>query len=149
MFRSEVVAGNESVIDSNVTYFNNGQPVPPGMYTIRYLDGCNKYSMKADYGWTVNGVDAPRCCEWWLVLETSANREEILPALTGAEMYSEGAFADFEACVAASKLSPPLKYIHHGGRLGVWMRDLDYTDNVAGLGGRNPRWEISGQTSCE
>jgi hypothetical protein len=149
-FRSEALASDASVLTGAVSYFNEGRPVPPGTYTIRYLDGCAKWGMGSDYGWTVNGVHGSRCCDWWLVGDTSSDRLDPLPAGVGAELYNQGAFTDFEACVSANKVvAPPSTYQHHGGRLGIWMRDVTYADNVVGSGGRNPRWELSGQTACE
>ena len=50
---------------------------------------------------------------------------------------------------AANKLAPGVPYMHRGGKLGIWLKDLKYGDNVEGEGGRNPRWELSGQVTCE
>ena len=71
-------------------------------------------------------------------------------ARTTVNLFKAWNLTDFEACVSANKVvAPPSTYQHHGGRLGIWMRDVTYADNVVGSGGRNPRWELSGQTACE
>lgn len=60
-----------------------------------------------------------------------------------------GAYAEFEDCVTASKLLPPVTYEHPGGKLGIWLQDSNYPDNVAGLDGRNPKWSLKRLGACD
>ena len=70
--------------------------------------------------------------------------------LPGTDGYAPdaGAYADFDSCVAASLLSPPVMFQHPGGVLGVWLQDSPYTDNTAGPDGGNPRWELTLLGNC-
>ena len=52
-------------------------------------------------------------------------------------------FTDFEACVAANAVLAPIDFEFGGGKLGVWLADNNYGDNVAGLDGRNPIWKLT------
>jgi hypothetical protein len=132
-----------------VTWFNEGLPVPPGRYSVRYLDGCMKFSGTNDFGWTVQGLASGPCCDWWLVGENAADRRLRLPAGKDAETIAQGASVDFASCVAANQAAPAATYMHRGGKLGIWLKDITYGDNVVGESGRNPRWELSGDVTCE
>lgn len=125
-------------------YFNDGQPIPAGNYVITYVDGCIKYG--SGQGWTVNayanGTDA-----WWLIGATTADKILVLPGTAGYAA-GQGAFADFDDCVAASLLSPPVTFTHTGGVLGVWLQDSPYSDNTAGENDRNPTWRLDAVGGC-
>jgi hypothetical protein len=151
-FTTTVTARIESILSDpsgEVTWFNEGLPVPPGRYSLRYLDGCMKFSSTNDFGWTVQGINSGPCCDWWLVGETAADRRLRLPAGKDAETLAQGAALDFATCVAANLTAPTATYMHRGGKLGIWLKDITYGDNVAGESGRNPRWELSGNVTCQ
>jgi hypothetical protein len=63
-------------------------------------------------------------------------------------MPGEGGFANFEDCVAANLLVPPIAFDHAGGVLGVWLADSPYDDNLPGIDGRNPRWRLTRLSEC-
>jgi hypothetical protein len=127
-----------------IVYFDNGKMLPAGHYRVQYVDGCMKYSSAQD--WAVqayaDGSDA-----FWLVGATSANRILILPGTVGF-MVGSGGFATFDECVAANLALPPEEFDFAGGPIGVWLSDSPYSDNVAGTGGRNPKWSLTLLGDC-
>ena len=54
-------------------------------------------------------------------------------------LVSNGGFATFEECVAANRALPPSEFEFSGGKLGVWLQDSPYSDNLAGLDERTPK----------
>jgi hypothetical protein len=126
-------------------YFNGGAPVPAGRYRVSYVDGCMKYS--ATQGWAVNAYDETGCCTWWIVGETTGDRKIGAPGTIGF-LVGQGGFSDFDACVAANRAIAPRTFEHAGGRLGIWLADSPYSDNLPGLDGRNPKWKLDRLTSC-
>ncbi|HMJ14292.1 MAG TPA: choice-of-anchor Q domain-containing protein [Polyangiaceae bacterium] len=129
-------------------YFNGGSSLPAGTYQLSYVDGCMKYS--GNYAWTIHTGSAlsPLPAKWWLVRESPTERVLVPPGTVGY-LPSNGAFADFAACVAANQEQPPIRFQHPGGRLAIWLSDDNYPDNVGGLDGRNPKWRLERLTTCE
>ena len=127
-----------------VAYFADGGALPPGTYEVQYVDGCMKYASSQD--WTIHAYADGRD-GWWLVGATTAQKY-LMPPGTVGYAASNGAFADFAACVAANTLLPPTDFEFDGGVLGVWLQDSPYTDNVAGLDGGNPRWKLTRKGAC-
>jgi hypothetical protein len=140
---SEATADDLSLFGAPV-YFNAGMPLPAGTYVISYVDGCMKYS--ADQGWTVNAY-ADGSDGWWLIGASTADKKLVLPGNIGF-LIGEGGFPVFEDCVAASKAAQPETFEHAGGQLGIWLQDSPYTDNLAGEGGRNPKWSLVRMGEC-
>lgn len=126
-------------------YFNGGEPVPAGRYQVSYVDGCMKYS--ATQGWAVNAYDETGCCQWWIVGETMADKKIEAPGTIGF-LVGEGGFQDFDGCVTANQAVAAKTFDHTGGRLGIWLADEPYTDDVPGTDGRNPMWHIDRLASC-
>jgi hypothetical protein len=134
---SEATASNLSLFGTPV-YFNDGNPLPAGTYRITYVDGCMKYG--GGQGWTVNAYGAGGCCNWWLIGESTSDRKLVPPGTIGYAVGS-GAYANFTDCETASRGTPSQEFEHTGGRLGVWLQDSPYTDNLAGENGRQPTLE--------
>lgn len=54
-----------------------------------------------------------------------------------------GAFTSFDDCVAASRAVAPVEFeLATEQRVGVWLLDSPYSDNMAGVEGNNPRWRL-------
>jgi hypothetical protein len=51
-------------------------------------------------------------------------------------------------CVAANLALEPVELEFAGGRLGVWLQDSPYSDNLAGVDGRNPSWSLTLLGDC-
>ena len=118
--------------------------LPAGRYLLEYVDGCFKFA--SSQAWTIHARD-DGTVTWWLVGATSADLLIHLPGIVG---YTDPpAFNDFAACVAANRLLPPIEYDHTGGRLGIWLADTNYPDNVAGEGDVNPEWRLSRIGPCD
>jgi len=141
--QSDATASNLSLFGTPV-YFDNGNPIPAGTYEMQYIDGCMKYG--GGQGWTVNAYDGG-CCSWWLVGATTTDKKIVPPGTIGYAPGA-GAFAAFEDCVTASKLKPPKVFNHSGGPLGIWLQDVPYSDNLAGVDGRNPKWRLTRLGEC-
>jgi hypothetical protein len=125
-------------------YFNDGRPLPGGRYRIRYVDGCMKYD--SGQGWTVNAVLGTYC--WYVVGENTSIRIVVPP---GNEGYAvgQGGKASFDECVSASRAIPPVEFtVAAPSRLGVWLLDSPYGDNVPGVDGRNPQWALENVDGC-
>jgi hypothetical protein len=134
-----------SDVFGTIVRFAGGKSLPAGHYRVEYVDGCMKYS--GNQGWSVHayrdGTDA-----WWLVGETTSDRIVMPPGTVGF-LVGAGGFATFDACVAANRnLAAAVEFDFKGGRLGVWLRDDPYVDNIAGENGRNPRWKILFPGGC-
>jgi hypothetical protein len=134
---SEATADDLSLFGTPV-YFNGGTSLPAGTYVVSYVDGCMKYS--AGQGWTVNAY-ADGSDGWWLIGASTDDKKLVLPGNIGFQVGA-GGFAMFEDCVAASTAARPETFEHAGGQLGIWLQDSPYTDNLAGEGGRNPKWSL-------
>ena len=128
-----------------ISYFADGGVVPRGRYSVQYLDGCMKYS--GNQGWTIHAY-VTGSYGWWLVGATSAEKYLMPPGTAGWDPNA-GAFANFADCVAANQALAPLDFDFDGGVLGVWLQDSPYGDNVAGEGGRNPVWALTGLGACQ
>jgi len=124
------------------TWWNGGASVPAGHYRVTYEDGCMKYSQSGQ-GWTVNAyANGPDTL--YLV---GAGNAVMSPAPGTVGFYvNQGAFASFDACVAANQNDAPLEFDFVGGPLGLWLADGPYTDNAAGENGRSPTYRLS---SCK
>jgi hypothetical protein len=125
-----------------VRYFAGGSTLPAGHYRVTYIDGCMKYS--SGQGWTVQayGPGSPAGSDaWWLVGSTTAAKI-IMPPGTVGYLVGEGAYASFDDCVTANLELPPVEFDFEGGKIGLWVEDSPYSDNVPGPGGRSPTWHL-------
>lgn len=142
---SSFATGQNLDLFGTIVYFGDGNALPPGRYSVRYLDGCMKYG--SAQGWTIHAY-ADGHNAWWLVGASSANRVVMPPGTIGWSP-SNGAFAAFEDCVAANLLLPTKEFDFAGGPLGVWLLDSPYSDNLAGVDNRNPKWELTRLAACD
>jgi hypothetical protein len=129
-----------------VIYFGGGAALAAGRYRATYVDGCMKYGGGQD--WTIHAYATAEPYGWWFVGETTADKIVAPPGTVGYAT-SNGAFATFAECVAANLVLPPLEFDFAGGKLGVWLQDSPYSDNMAGEGGRNPKWQLTLLAPCE
>jgi hypothetical protein len=127
-----------------VVSFGGGADLPAGRYRVTYVDGCMKYS--STQAWTIHAY-ASGSSGWWLVGASTADKV-LMPPGTVGYATSNGAYAAFADCVAANLALPPAEFDFAGGPLGVWLQDSPYTDNVAGEGGRNPKWSLTLLAPC-
>ncbi len=138
------VTARSADVFGQIVYFDSQAALPAGRYRVQYVDGCMKYSSAQD--WAVqayaDGSDA-----FWLVGATSADRILVLPGTVGF-MVGSGGFATFDECVAANLALAPEEFDFAGGPIGVWLSDSPYSDNVAGTGGRNPKWSLTFLGDC-
>lgn len=118
-----------------IVYFNNGGSLPAGTYQATYLGGCMKYA--SDQGWAVHAYAEPGL-GWYAVGNSSDQRLAHLPGAVGYSAYP--VFAD---CVAAGLNMPAVQFQHAGGKIGVWLYDTGYGDNLPGPDGNNPKWRLS------
>jgi hypothetical protein len=134
-----VVAGN---VFGEVLYFAGGALLPAGRYRMTYVGGCMLYS--GDEAWTVNATTPSTpggIYSWWIVGATSSEPVIIPPGTLGYEVGS-GGYATYESCVAANASDPFIDFDFTGGRIGVWLDDAPYSDNVAGPSGGTPTWKL-------
>jgi hypothetical protein len=129
----------------SIVYFSDGASLPAGRYRLSYVDGCMKYA--GDQGWTIHAYAGGASAAWWIVGDTSAARITVPPGTVGYSTAA-GAFTNFDDCVAANTALGPTEFDFEGGKLGVWLLDSNYGDNLAGVGGRNPRWQLTLLGAC-
>jgi hypothetical protein len=162
---SAASAATPSSLDlfGEVAYIYDGGALPAGRYRATYIDGCMKYSTTG-HPWTVNNSpdDAgPGTGGWHLVvpgtpsvgMDGGAGTISAAPGtvevakLPGTNL-ANGADT-FAACELGNRIvNRPREFYFTGGKLGIWLRDYPYSDNVAGEGGKNPRWNITLLGSC-
>lgn len=123
-----------------IVYYEDGGALPPGHYEAKYLGGCMKYDFLFNWQVQASWADAGGG-GFWFVGDTSNDRIVMAPGVTMS-------FADFDACVAANLTAPPEDFEFDGGKLGVWLNDNPYSDNVAGGDGGNPSWQLTLLGSC-
>jgi len=129
----------------NVVYYLDGGALPAGRYQVKYLDGCLKYDFV--FNWSVNG-GTPGTNGWFLVRNDTSDRIAQPPGTGFDGTSTAGGFANFDDCVAANKALAPTEFDFDGGKLGVWLSDSPYQDNVAGTNGRNPKWALTYLEKC-
>lgn len=122
-----------------VVYFAKGQALPAGRYRVTYVDGCMKFNVLQP--WTVNQNVGVGTDGWYLVGNSKSERVLLLPG-TDVILPFLG-YGDFAACVAGNLQQPPKEFDFAGGKLGVYLNDAPYTDNLSGEAGRNPKWELT------
>lgn len=130
----------------SIVYFADGIELPAGHYRITYVDGCMKYSAAQD--WAVHAYAGADPDGWWFV-GNDQTQKVIVPPGTVGFLVSNGGFSTFDLCVAANLALPPVEFDFAGGKLGAWLQDAPYTDNVAGEGDRNPKWKLTLLGDCE
>jgi hypothetical protein len=123
-----------------IVYFEDGGSLPAGRYRATYADGCMKYDYI--FNWQVQ-ASAPDAGGggFWFVGDTSDDRIVMPPGTTMS-------YPAFDDCVAANLAVPPEEFDFDGGKLGVWLNDNPYVDNVAGENGRNPKWQLTLLGAC-
>ena len=121
-------------------YFAKGETLPAGTYRATYVDGCMKYA--GNQGWTVNARNTGQN-SWFAIGETTDIRFAMLPGNVGFLFGRGGAHANFEDCVEASLKTEPVEFkVVTPSRVGVWLEDNPYSDNVPGIDNRNPSWRL-------
>lgn len=141
-------AGTQQNLDlfGTVVYFSDGAELPAGRYRAKYVDGCMQYG--SGQAWTIHAYAGGNpCCGWWFVGDT-ADQRIVNPPGTVGYTPANGAFSSFDECVAANQALPPLEFDFAGGKLGVWLEDVPYSDNLAGQDGRNPKWQLTQLSEC-
>lgn len=128
-----------------VVYFAEGATLPAGRYRATFVDGCMKYASSQD--WTIHAYAGAEPDGWWFVGETTADKIVPPPGTVGYSS-ANGAFTSFDDCVTANLALPPLEFDFEGGKLGVWLQDSPYSDNLAGQDGRNPKWKLTLLGEC-
>lgn len=123
-----------------VADFNGGGSLPAVHYRITYVDGCMKYA--GDQGWTVNAYAEGTGSDMYSLVDGNHN-DVVVPPGTVGFVVGDGAYADFDDCVAANFVLAPIDFDFGGGVLGVWLDDNPYSDNVVGENGRSPTWKLT------
>jgi hypothetical protein len=136
-------------LTGQIIYFDNANSLPKGHYRITYIDGCMRYSAGQD--WAVNAY-TDGSAGFWLVGATSSDRFVMPPGTFGVQgsplVQGKGGFTNFDACVLANLALPPAEFDFPGGKIGVWLNDTHYGDNVNGPNGRNPKWQLTLLNDC-
>jgi hypothetical protein len=131
--------GATGSISGEVVFFNGGESLPSGEYSVKYKDGCMKWGTK--HFWTVNGHEEDT--RWWVVGANSGVQIKKLPgSVVSARVEPDGGHESFESCVATNLQLDEVTFTHPGGKLGIWAQDNRYEDNGGGLDGRNPSWTL-------
>jgi hypothetical protein len=127
--------------------FDDGRDVPAGRYRVTYVDGCMKYSGTEDWTVHASGLTGPGHAYFWIVGGVTRDKIAAPPGTVGVKAGA-GGFASFDACVAANRSLAPIEFDFAGGKIGIWLEDSPYGDNLPGRGGRNPQWRLT-SANCE
>jgi hypothetical protein len=130
----------------NIVYFADGIELPAARYRITYLDGCMKYSAAQD--WSLHAYAGAEPDGWWFVGDDQTHKVVVPPGTVGF-LLSNGGFSTFDQCVAANLALAPIEFDFAGGKLGAWLQDSPYSDNMAGEGDRNPKWKLTLLGDCD
>jgi hypothetical protein len=144
-FTSEIDLDEDNVLSGQPVFFEDGDAIPAGRYTLTYLGGCIKYA--ADQGWTVNATDETGCCSFYLIGADATQKKLVVPGNTGF-VLGMGGHLEFDACVSASRAAAGKTFDHLGGPLGIFLQDTAHADNVPGEDDENPSFRISGTLTC-
>jgi hypothetical protein len=141
-------AGTNQNLDlfGSIVYFADGIELPAGRYRITYVDGCMKYS--AVQAWSLHAYAGAEPDGWWFVGKDQTQKIVVPPGTVGF-LVGSGGFSTFEECVTANLALPPSEFEFSGGKIGAWLQDAPYTDNLAGEGNRNPKWKLTLLGDCD
>ena len=128
-----------------IAYFADGADLPAGTYRLVYEDGCMKYGGGQD--WTIHAYPSPNESYAWFAGGSVGDKLVRTPGTNGYAS-SNGAYVEFDDCVAANLALAPVEFTFAGGKLGVWLSDSPYGDNMVGVDNRNPRWRLE-RVDCE
>ncbi|HEY0464000.1 MAG TPA: hypothetical protein VGC79_07320, partial [Polyangiaceae bacterium] len=109
-------------------------------------DGCMKYSAAQD--WALHAYAGAEPDGWWFVGDDQTHKVVVPPGTVGF-LLSNGGFSTFAECVAANLALAPIEFDFDGGKLGAWLQDSPYSDNMAGEGDRNPKWKLTLLGDCD
>lgn len=108
-----------TIEDATPSYFNSGASWPAGIYRITYVEGALKYN--SAFGWGLNDSAAHR----FTILYDDGASEVVGPSLDYQKFATQ---ADLETHNSGQFV----EFTHIGGKIGVYLEDFPYTDNVAG-----------------
>jgi len=117
----------------SVIYFNGGNALPPsqgGRYTVTYIGGCLKHYNRRTYWEDVKS--------WFLVGNSSDTVIVRLPPPGTSNRY-----ATFKDCEDGTLARDPLSVdftLPLASKIGVWLNDPVYIDNVPGT--PSPTWKL-------
>jgi hypothetical protein len=118
-----------------IVYYEDGGSLPPGRYRAKYVSGCMKYDYV--FSWQVQAqAPGPGAAGFWFVGDTSDDRIVMPPGSTSS-------YPVFDDCVRANQAVPPEEFQFDGGKIGVWLNDTPYSDNIPGGDGGNPNWQLT------
>jgi len=118
-----------------VKYINGGASLPAGDYVAIFDRGCMQFSSGAK--WTVS-EGTTGTYQWYLVGQQTSSRIAELPG-------TKNSFNTFLECQTANQQLVS-QFHHNGGKVGVWLKDSSYNDNVVGQ--YPPTWVIGRKISC-
>jgi hypothetical protein len=122
------------IFSNTIEYFNSGNPIEPGTYTITYVSGAMSY---------VNGVGGGGGTPQWNVSDGFGNYQI---AFNGGSSTTQWPTADDQSLdtdVAATQVGLSVVVNHTGGTLGVFCSDGTYGDNLIGPDTGAPTFAIS------
>lgn len=107
------------IFSSEIQWFSgDSSDFPEGLYEVRYVEGAMKYN--GSFGWSVNySVTAG-----FLVKYNDGANEVSAVVITG----------DFvnQAAAEAANAGQKVQFTHTGGKIGIYLKDSPYNDNVEG-----------------
>lgn len=77
----------------------------------------------------------------------AADRHYMSDVLAGAALGWGASFA-MPVLLHYRWFRAPVDFDFAGGKLGVWLLDSNYGDNLAGEGDRNPKWKLTLLGDC-
>lgn len=123
------------IFSNEPSFFAGGESLPPGAYSVRYVDGCLRYDPTI-YFWAVNGFDTFR----YLLIANYVGQDEPAPAPVNDDLFGA---ATYDECIELSQAQGGGHlFEHEGGPIGIYNNDFNPSDNTPGEG-RNPTFTLA------
>lgn len=116
------------------SYWNLAQDIPAGNYRIAYVNGAVRYNASG---------------EWWLNHDNNSpfggyriayNNDAATAVFPGTASSTDGTHFFSQAEVEAANAGRSITFAHTGGRIGVYLSDQPYADNLPGS--PNPTFKL-------
>lgn len=101
------------------SYFNSGASWPSGIYRVTYIEGALRYNEMFDWGLNDSALHR------FTILYNDGAAEAIAPSLDYQKLASQVA-------IEVHNAGQFVEFTHTGGKIGVFLEDFPYSDNVPG-----------------
>lgn len=117
-----------TIEDDTPSYFGSSFNYPAGFYRVTYTGGALQYNPAFDFGLNDSAIHR------FTILYNDGAVEVVAPALDYQKFATQAALESHNA-------GQFVEFTHAGGKIGVYLEDFPYSDNVPGS--PNPTYQLS------